>query len=170
MGDDSTPVGAEDFSEFVDGVDYPLYVVTTAHDGERSGCLVGFTTQVSIDPPQLLVCISEKNHTHRLAQHADLLGVHLLSPEQGALAELFGEETGDRTDKFAHCSWHAGPGEVPVLDACARHLVGRVLERIPFGDHLGLLLEPVEVSVGSGPVAYSLADAVAVDMQPGHSA
>jgi flavin reductase (DIM6/NTAB) family NADH-FMN oxidoreductase RutF len=116
----------------------------------------------------MLVCISEKNHTHRLAQQAELLGVHLLSPDQQELAELFGEETGDETDKFTQCSWYAGPGDVPLLDSCARHLVGRVVQRIPFGDHLGLLLEPVETYVTPAPVAYSLQDAA--DMEPGHSA
>lgn len=164
----SQRVGVDEFSRFVDGLDYPLFVVTTAHNGERSGCLVGFTTQVSIDPPQMLVCISQKNHTHRLARDADLVVVHLLSPDQQELAVLFGEETGDETDKFAHCSWHAGPGGVPVLDEAPRHMVGRVLQRVPFADHLGLLLEPVEVSVGQGPVAYSLEDAA--DMEPGHPA
>ena len=164
----SQNVGVDEFSRFVDGLDYPLFVVTTAHGGERSGCLVGFTTQVSIDPPQMLVCISAKNHTHRLARDADLVAVHLLSPDQQELAVLFGEETGDETDKFAQCSWHAGPGDVPVLDAAPRHMIGRVLQRVPFADHLGLLLEPVEVSVGRGPVAYSLEDAA--DMEPGHPA
>jgi flavin reductase (DIM6/NTAB) family NADH-FMN oxidoreductase RutF len=161
-------VDSEEFSEFVDGLDYPLYVVTTAHGGERSGCLVGFTSQVSIDPPRMLVCVSDKNHTYLLARDAELLAVHVLSPGQQSLAELFGEETGDETDKFAHCSWRPGPGGVPVLDDCARRMVGRVLQRIPFGDHLGLLLEPVETAVSSRPVAYTLRDAA--DMEPGHSA
>lgn len=161
-------VGADEFGVFVDGFDYPLFVVTTAQDGERSGCLVGFSTQVSIDPPRMLVCISEKNHTFRLARDAELLAVHVLSPDRQALAELFGEETGDETDKFAHCAWHEGPGGVPVLDDAARHMVGRVLQRVPFGDHLGLLLEPVETAVSAAPVAYTLADAA--DMEPGHSA
>lgn len=165
---ETSNVGVDEFSRFVEGLDYPLFVVTTAHGGERSGCLVGFTTQVSIDPPQMLVCISEKNHTHRLARDADLVAVHVLSPHQQALAELFGEETGDETDKFAQCSWHSGPGDLPVLEDCPRHLVGRVLQRVPFADHLGLLLEPVETSVGSGPVAYTLKDAA--DMEPGHPA
>ena len=165
-----TSVGVEEFSEFVDGLDYPLYVVTTALRGERSGCLVGFTTQVSIDPPRMLVCISEKNHTHRLAKDAELVGVHVLSPDQKSLATLFGEETGDETDKFAQCSWHAGPGDVPLLDGIPRSMVGRVLERIPLGDHLGLLLDPVETWVTQGRVAYSLQDAVDADMEPGHSA
>ena len=166
--DDHRGVGADDFSAFVEALDYPMFVVTTSHGGERSGCLVGFATQVSIDPPQLRVCISDTNHTHRLARHAELVAVHLLSPDQQELAALFGERTGDETDKFAHCSWHSGPGVVPLLDEAARHLVGRVLQRLPFADHLGLLLEPVKVSVTSRPVAYSLQDAA--EMEPGHPA
>lgn len=161
-------VGADEFGQFVEGLDYPLFVVTVEHDGERSGCLVGFTTQVSIDPPQMLVCISEKNHTRGLVEHADLVAVHVLPPDQQELAELFGEETGDATDKFARCSWHAGPGGVPLLDGAARHMVGRILTRVPFADHLGLLLEPVETHVGDSPVAYTLSDAE--DMEPGHPA
>ncbi len=161
-------VGPEEFGELVAGLDYPLYVVTVQHAGERSGCLVGFTTQVSIDPPLMLVCISEKNHTYRLARDAERVVVHVLSPDQQAHAELFGEETGDDTDKFAHVAWHEGTGGVPVLDECARHMVGRVLQRMTFGDHLGLLLAPEETKVTDAPVAYTLGDAEG--MEPGHSA
>ena len=168
MGSARSSVSEDEFSAFVEGLDYPLYVLTVAHDGQRSGCLVGFTTQVSIDPPQMLVCVSDKNHTHRLAQKAELVAVHVLSPDQDDLAELFGEETGDDTDKFAHCSWHPGPEAVPLLDVAPRHMIGKVLQRIPFADHLGLLLEPVTVSVTPGRVAYSLDDAA--DMEPGHPA
>lgn len=167
-GQEKHAVGAEEFGEFVAGLDYPLYVVTVQHGGDRSGCLVGFTTQVSIDPPLMLVCISEKNHTHRLARDAERVAVHVLSPDQQAHAELFGEETGDDTDKFAHVAWHEGPGGAPVLDECARHMVGRVVQRMPFGDHLGLLLEPEETRVTDAAVAYTLSDAEG--MEPGHSA
>lgn len=164
----SDNVGVQEFSRFVDGLDYPLYVVTTVHEGQHSGCIVGFTSQVSIDPPQMLVCISEKNHTHGLAEQADLVAVHVLSPDQQELAVLFGEETGDETDKFRQCSWHPGPDGLPLLDDAARHIVGRVRQRIPFADHLGLLLDPVEVSVSDRPVAYTLR--CAADMEPGHPA
>jgi flavin reductase (DIM6/NTAB) family NADH-FMN oxidoreductase RutF len=161
-------VGVDEFAAFVAGLDYPLFVVTTAHAGERSGCLVGFATQVSIAPPRMLMCISDKNHTHRLAEQVELLAVHVLSPNQQSIASLFGQETGDETDKFAQCRWHPGPQGVPVLEDAARHMVGRVLARVPFGDHLGLVLEPLTVAASDAPVSYTLADAD--DMEPGHPA
>lgn len=109
------------FDAFVEGLDYPMFVVTTAADGERSGCLVGFATQVSIDPPRMLVCISVLNHTYVVARDARALAAHVLDPEQHALAELFGSETGDEVDKFEHCRWRSGPYGDDVQDVEPGH-------------------------------------------------
>ena len=138
-------LGTEDFDAFVAGLDHPMFVVTTAHDGERAGCLVGFTTQASVDPPRMLVCLSVANHTYRVARGADLLAVHVLDRTEHKLAELFGGRTGDEVDKFEHCRWRPGPDGVPLLEDCPRRMVGRVLSRQEFGDHVGHLLEPVSV-------------------------
>lgn len=162
------PLGTEEFNEFVEGLDYPMFVVTTAAGERRSGCLVGFTTQVSIDPPRMLVCLSDKNHTYGVAQDATMLAVHVLAPEQHDLAELFGGQTGDEIDKLARCAWHPGPGGVPLLDDCPRVVVGRVLERIPFGDHVGHLLEPVALEATSTVPGLTLEDVS--DLEPGHEA
>ncbi len=42
------------FQTLVADIDYPMFIVTTAADGERAGCLIGFLTQASIKPPRLL--------------------------------------------------------------------------------------------------------------------
>ena len=68
----------EAFEKLVSMLDYPMYIVTTQADDERAGCLVGFTSQVSIGPPRFLVGLSERNHTFRVAQRATHLAVHLL--------------------------------------------------------------------------------------------
>jgi flavin reductase (DIM6/NTAB) family NADH-FMN oxidoreductase RutF len=155
---DLPPLAIEEFDAFVEGLDYPMFVVTTAADGERAGCLVGFTTQASINPPRFLVCLSVKNFTYRVARRADLLAVHVLDPGQRDLARLFGEQTGDTSDKFAQCSWRPGPDGVPLLEHCPRLLVGRVVERYEFGDHVGHLLEAVEVESSSSEHGISFED------------
>jgi flavin reductase (DIM6/NTAB) family NADH-FMN oxidoreductase RutF len=128
----------------VDAIDYPMYIVTVASREEIAGCLVGFTTQCSIDPPRFIVCLSDKNHTFRVAQDAALLIVHLVPADRDDLAQLFGSETGDETDKFSQCEWTRGPGGAPVLEACGNWFAGRVLERWTVGDHWAYLLEPTE--------------------------
>jgi flavin reductase (DIM6/NTAB) family NADH-FMN oxidoreductase RutF len=139
-------LGTDEFGPFVDGLDYPMFVVTAAARGQRAGCLVGFASQVSIGPPRFLVCVSARNHTYTLAMESQVLAVHLLAHEQLELARLFGEETGDEVDKFAACRWRAGPDGVPILEDCPRHFVGRVVGQTAFGDHSGFVLEPVEVT------------------------
>jgi flavin reductase (DIM6/NTAB) family NADH-FMN oxidoreductase RutF len=123
-------------------LDYPMFVVTAAAGGDRAGCLVGFATQCSIEPPRFLVCLSRSNRTYRVACETDTLVVHMLPSHAQELAELFGGETGDEVDKFARCAWRPGPGGAPVLEECGNWFAGRVLERLPAGDHDAFLLEP----------------------------
>lgn len=145
-----------------------MFIVTTASDGERAGCLVGFTSQVSISPPRMLICLSTQNHTYRVAVHADMLALHVLGPAQHDLAELFGERSGDEVDKFTRCSWRPGPGNIPLIEDCPRRVVGRVLRKDSFGDHVGFLLEPTGIEITStGPgLSYQQVE----DLNPGHPA
>jgi flavin reductase (DIM6/NTAB) family NADH-FMN oxidoreductase RutF len=153
--------------EWVEGFDYPMYVVTCAADGRRDGCLVGFATQCSIDPPRLLVCLSDQNHTYRTARSATHLAVHTLAKEQHELAELFGSRTGDDVDKFALCDWDE-IGGVPVLRDAPRYVVGSILETAPWGDHLAFLLDaPAPVVRRTGPV---LMFSDVQNLEPGHDA
>ena len=156
------------FDAFVDGLDYPMFVVTTTNGQERAGCLVGFTTQASIDPPRMLVCLSVANRTYRVARDAELLAVHVLDPAQQDLAELFGGSTGDDTDKFATCRWTVGAGGVPLLEDCPRRFVGRIVDRHGLGDHVRFLLDPLQVEAyDEGPaLGYEQVE----DLEPGHTA
>src|SRR5689334_3913578 len=100
---------SETFTKIAGSLDYPMLVATATAAGERAGCLVGFYTQASIDPARFLVCLSNKNHTFRVARRADALAVHVLPAQAEELARLFGGHTGDEVDKFSQCRWHAGP-------------------------------------------------------------
>jgi flavin reductase (DIM6/NTAB) family NADH-FMN oxidoreductase RutF len=152
--------------ELVSELDYPMYVVTATNGEERAGCLVGFTTQCSINPPRFLVCLSDKNKTFRVARGADVLVVHLVPEDGEAIAELFGSQTGDEIDKFARCAWHPGPGGTPVLDDCPNWFAGRILERMPVGDHVAHLLEPI--AAHSDPSERPFTFHRAKRIKPGH--
>jgi flavin reductase (DIM6/NTAB) family NADH-FMN oxidoreductase RutF len=156
------------FEDAIALLDYPMFVVTVSGDGERSGCLVGFAGQVSIDPARFLVCLSDKNHTCRVARSAGRLAVHLLGRDQLALARLFGEQTGDEIDKFARCSWQPGPDGVPVLDDAVAWFSGPILQRAPLGDHVGFLIEPDSGSRRTAGPLITLSDVE--DLDPGHDA
>jgi flavin reductase (DIM6/NTAB) family NADH-FMN oxidoreductase RutF len=153
------------FERLVATLDYPVYVVTTAAEGERSGCLIGFATQCSVRPPRFLACISKKNHTLGVARRAAALAVHIIEDRNRDIADLFGGETGDEVDKFARVRWHTTHG-VPILDSCERWFVGTVLQQIDFGDHVGFLLEPI--GTGQSAASEQLTFQKARDIEPGH--
>ena len=162
------PQASEALHDLVTAIDYPMYIVTAASGEERAGCLVGFTTQCSIDPPRFLACLSEKNRTFRVAQGADVLVVHLVPDSEPELARLFGSETGDDVDKFTRCEWTPGPGGAPVLAACRNWFAARVLERWPAGDHWAFLLDPFEAASDRDARAFTFHRARRFD--PGHEA
>jgi flavin reductase (DIM6/NTAB) family NADH-FMN oxidoreductase RutF len=149
------------------GLDSPMWVATAGTGSDRSGCLVGFVTQCSIEPVRWIVCISEANHTARPAFDGDVLVVHLLRETDIALARLFGEETGDEVDKFASVAWHPGPHGVPVVDALD-WFAGRVVARHDVGDHVAILVEPFagECEHDAPPLGFQSVR----NLDPGHPA
>jgi flavin reductase (DIM6/NTAB) family NADH-FMN oxidoreductase RutF len=152
--------------ELVSALDYPMFIVTVAAGGERAGCLVGFATQCSIDPPRFLVCLSDKNRTFDVARGAEVVVVHLVPAEAEELARLFGSETGDKVDKFDRCAWREGPHGTRVLDGCGNWFAGRILDRIPAGDHCALLLEPFAAHGDEREDAFTFHRARRIE--PGH--
>lgn len=153
------------FERLMARLDYPMFVVTTVADDVRAGCLVGFASQVSIDPPRFLVCLSVKNFTYRVALRSNVLVVHPAPEGAPELAELFGGETGDDTDKFARWGWRPGPLGAPVLDWVDGWFAGRILSRCDFGDHCGFVLEPIDAEAGH---VEALGFREAKPIEPGH--
>ncbi len=162
---------AEKYATFVACLDPALAIVTLAHDGERSGCLVGFHSSCSIDPPLHAVWVSKANHTRGLALKTELLAVHLIEAARHDLAAHFGGLTGDETDKFSGLAWHPGPDGVPLLDELPNRTIGRRVRVLDAGgDHTCVILEPVAVDLGdtTHPATFRLGDAT--DIEPGHEA
>ncbi|MFE7174153.1 flavin reductase family protein [Streptomyces sp. NPDC057616] len=158
----------DDVDAVMDRLNPDMCVVTAVAGPERSGCLVGFSCQCSIDPVRYVVWISKANHTYGVARAADCLAVHLLTREQHGLAALFGGETGDRTDKFAEVPWKRGYDGSIVLEDAAAWFVGTVEDRVDGGDHVGFVLSPVEWGDRTDGPLLRLDDAM--DITPGHPA
>jgi flavin reductase (DIM6/NTAB) family NADH-FMN oxidoreductase RutF len=148
------------FDRLTGGLDHPMVVVTAASRRVVAGCLVGFSTQCSMDPPRYCVFLSKANHTYEIARKAGHLMVHFLDHRQHDLAALFGEHsaydgadvTDDRggappgapVDKFAAVRWRPGPdGRTPRLTDVDAWLFGRVVSRHDAGDHVAFVLDPV---------------------------
>jgi len=158
----------ETFNALVGELDYPMFIITAAANGERSGCLIGFATQSSIDPPRFLVCLSKKNRTYRVAKGTGAVAVHMVPEDATDLVELFGGETGDEVDKFERCAWHDGPEGLPIIDDCSSWFAAHVLGWLDAGDHEAVLLDPFDANKGHGDQPFPFHRAKRIE--PGHEA
>lgn len=161
----STP--DDTFESLVAEFDYPMFLVTAFDGDERSGCLVGFTTQSSITPRRYLVMISKANHTFGVASRSVVLVVHVLRPGDEELAARFGETTGDRVDKFEGLAVLEGPASTPVIEGLD-WFAGRVLSTFDCGDHVAFQLAPhdgVALRTAHGQLGFQSVRG----MEPGHT-
>jgi 3-hydroxy-9,10-secoandrosta-1,3,5(10)-triene-9,17-dione monooxygenase reductase component len=106
--------------------------VITTQDGDR---LVGMTASavasLSLEPPLLLVCISNRLPTHRALEQSRQFGVNVLGEGDDALALRFATPS---EDKFSGLDVHLDHG-VPLLDRAIARFVCDVHECLPGGDH-----------------------------------
>jgi flavin reductase (DIM6/NTAB) family NADH-FMN oxidoreductase RutF len=162
------------YERAMERVDPAAVIVTCASGEDKAGCLVTFSAPCSLEPPRYAVWLSHRNHTYRVARGAGQLIVHLLTPADLPLAELFGGVSGAREDKFARVPW-SDRGGTPLLRVSGGWLAGRILSRVPGreetgGDHTCFVLEPTAAADGDGDGAGSGAPLRASDVrhiQPG---
>jgi flavin reductase (DIM6/NTAB) family NADH-FMN oxidoreductase RutF len=133
-----TGMEAEEFRALLRHLAASVVVVTVA-----GPVPVGFTAtsfaSVSLHPPLVSFNISRTSSSWPAIRGARHIGVHILGDGQETLARTFATQGVDRF--AAPTSWHPGPYGVPVLDGTAVWLVGRIVDRIPAGDHVIVLAE-----------------------------
>jgi flavin reductase (DIM6/NTAB) family NADH-FMN oxidoreductase RutF len=144
------------FARLAAQADPEMVIVTAKADDDADGCLVGFSTQCSIDPVHFLVCLSKRNRTYEIACRSVALAVHVLhdSDADRRLASLFGEHTGQDPadlDKLRGCAWRMGPWGLPILDD-HDWFAGEIVARHEVGDHVAFVLA---VTAGGTPVGMS---------------
>jgi flavin reductase (DIM6/NTAB) family NADH-FMN oxidoreductase RutF len=118
-------------SHFVTGV-----TVIAARDPETGvpgGLTANAVCSVSLDPPLLLVCVSEGCRTHDVIEKARSFSVNVLGESQEEISRLFAD--GERTGKFDGVGFRSGETGAPILTAALAWLECRVWASYPGGDH-----------------------------------
>ncbi|MFI9024708.1 flavin reductase family protein [Streptomyces sp. NPDC053560] len=112
---------------------------------QGSSAPVGFTatslTSVAAEPPLISFGVGTGSSSWPVVAEAEYVGVHILGEDQQELAATFARSGADRF--AAPTSWRTGPQGVPVLDGVLAWMVGRVVARVPAGDHRIVLAEVV---------------------------
>jgi flavin reductase (DIM6/NTAB) family NADH-FMN oxidoreductase RutF len=130
-------LGSDDFrrvmGHFATGV-----TIVTAWDAERrpTGLTASSFTSVSLQPPLILVCVSQKAQSYPAIRAAGRFAVNILSMGQEIVSRRFAtapSASGD--EKFEGLDYQPGPLGLPILTDALAHLECSVVHAYPGGDH-----------------------------------
>ena len=124
---------------------------------ENSG-LKGMTatsfTSVSLDPPQILVCINKTADTGDAVLEGKSFAINILKADQQEISNQFAGST-SQEERFANVNWHEGETGSPVIDDALASIECTVVQQVLAGTHWVIIGEVQGVSCRSGePLLY----------------
>lgn len=113
-------------------------VAAYGEGGRPKGLTANAFMSVSLDPPLVVVALDNRARTKPVIERAGRYGVSVLAEDQRVLAEHFA----GRVQEGLEIAFVERAG-APVLEGALAHVVARVVEAHPAGDHT-LFLGEVE--------------------------
>ncbi|MHA4818691.1 flavin reductase family protein [Streptomyces aculeolatus] len=118
-------------------------VITTGVGGPPAGTTVNSFTSVSLEPPLVLFCLHHKSRLQTELRASKAFAVNVLAQRQQEVARAF---AGRKTADFETVPHRRAELGLPVLTEAMAHLVCRVVDQYPGGDHSIVLGEVVAAS------------------------
>jgi flavin reductase (DIM6/NTAB) family NADH-FMN oxidoreductase RutF len=128
-------------AQFATGVSV---VMTSTPDGDFGVTVTAFTS-LSLDPPQVIVCLAHTSHTWAAIQRAGVFAVNVLAADQIAVARLFATKHPDKA-RLMPATARRGIAGVPLLDGALSTLECRTVGAIPQSTHVVLIGQVVRVA------------------------
>lgn len=117
-------------------------VVTTATPEGDFGVTVNAFTSLTLEPPQVIVCLAHSSNTWAAIKRSGVFAVNVLAADQVALARLFATK---HPDKFGHLHVDRGAVGAPLLHGALATLECRLVDAIPSTTHALLIGQVVHV-------------------------
>lgn len=121
-------------------------VVTTQSDANGiQGMTVTAFSSVSLNPPQILVCLNQSADTGEGIRACGRFAVNVLTSEQEHVSNQFAGGSSQQ-QRFEDTPWQASTSGMPLLSESLLSLDCRVIDRIQSGTH-DIIIGEVEHSV-----------------------
>ena len=117
-------------------IDREIWVVTAGRAGRHGGLTATWVSSVSIDPhrPAILAGIAPNHFTSELIEENHAFAVHLLRPDQSAVAFQFAHGSGRERDKLSGLPFALATSGAPILQDCLAWLECQVFAQYDAGD------------------------------------
>lgn len=130
-----------------------VVTTNTGSNGPQGMTATSFTS-VSLEPPQVLVCINEKADTGEGIQECLHFAINILSADQESVSNEFAGGA-SQEERFANVSWTLGKFGMPVFNDSLASFECKVLQQIKAGSHWILVGEVLDIECQTGdPLLY----------------
>jgi len=118
-------------SHWVTGV-----TIVTTRDGDRiHGMTVSAFTEVSLEPPLVLVCADKRSNTHPVIAAGKVFAVNVLASDQAELSNRFASKK-EESSRFDGLAYTTGETGAPLLEGVVANLDCRLVAAHDHGDHV----------------------------------
>lgn len=129
-------------------------VATTSEKFGNQGMTVTAFSSVSINPPQILICINESADTGEGIKESKRFSVNVLKTNQEDISNQFAGGSSQK-QRFENTEWETGVSGTPLLSQSLMSLDCEVVETIQSGTHFIIIGEVKDAICRSGePILY----------------
>lgn len=131
-------------------------IVTAAYEGIQHGMTVSSFTSISLDPPQVLISLSQDSRTHDLITHSRNFGITILNSSQQDISDRFAGRVPDDMDRLEGLKTITLATGTPLLKQGLAHLDCHVVTTVGSGTHTIFIAEVVSARFGEDgdPLLY----------------
>ena len=126
---------------------YGIYVLTTRFDDTINGMIASWVTQVSYEPPLIMVAVHPNRYSHSLIQKSRTFVLHVLDRTQKDMLKKF--KGPDPEKKFSGVPWETRKTGAPVLKHCLAWFELKVKELHKPGNHSLFIGEVIDIGTQS---------------------
>ena len=133
-------------------IPYGLFVLTAASkDGRVAAATVNWVTQVSFEPPLVVVGVKVDSHAHPLIKETQSFALNVLGKGQGPLAFTFFKPADVKGDTISGEKFRAGTTGAPILASTPAFVECTLEATVEKGDHSVFVGRVVEAGVAKSP-------------------
>jgi flavin reductase (DIM6/NTAB) family NADH-FMN oxidoreductase RutF len=131
-------MNSNDFSDVLAKIPYGVSVVTMGRGGAKveNGLTISWLSQVSFDPPMLMVAVDKLHYSVDLLRSTKNFCVNLLGADQSVVAGRFAKQATTGDDKLADIAQRPAESGAAILTDSVAYFDCEVASMVEAGDHL----------------------------------
>jgi len=128
-------------------------ITTNSSEGEQGMTVTSFAS-VSMDPPQILICVNETAETGTAILESKNFAVNILTTEQEQVSNQFAGGS-SMLERFKNVKWHPSDLDLPIFDEALASIECNVVEQVKAGTHWIIIGEIQSTQCNEGkPLLY----------------